>query len=76
MWGKITAMILFVGAIILGNWKPTPSGINSLPKCIRNYVRDLETMCDRAGIIAENTLLRDEIMYLVKDRNEVNVSGS
>ena len=46
------------------DWKPTPDNINSLPEPIRQYIADLETMCDPAGIIAENTLLRDQIKGL------------
>jgi len=42
-------------------WKPTAEGINSLPGKVREYVHCLETLCDPAGIISENTLLRDEM---------------
>ena len=48
------------------DWKPTPIGINSLPKALFDYICHIETLCDPAGIIAENTLLKDEIRYMAK----------
>ena len=42
-------------------WTPTPENINRLPEKLRRYVCSIETMCDPAGIVAENTLLRDEL---------------
>jgi hypothetical protein len=49
----------------MGKWLPTPENINALPDGIRDYVYSLETNCDPAGIIAENTLLRDELMMIL-----------
>ena len=46
------------------NWKPTPDNINSLPEKVKNYVCGLETLCDPAGIVAENMLLKDEMEIL------------
>ena len=48
------------------NWTPTAENINRLPEPIRKYIHEIETICDPAGIIAENTLLRDEIMMIAK----------
>ena len=48
----------------LGKWKPTPNNINSLPEKIRNYISELETTCDLAGIIRENIILRDIVKSL------------
>lgn len=49
-------------------WKPTPENINALPEPIRQYVMELETLCDPAGIVRENMLLKDcnrglQLMY-------------
>lgn len=49
-------------------WTPTPANINALPDGVRQYVHDLETLCDPAHIIAENTLLRDEVKMLASIR--------
>lgn len=38
----------------------TSSEINLLPETLRKYIHDLETNCDPAGIIRENTLLNLE----------------
>lgn len=46
------------------NWTPTSENINALPGKLKAYVHGLESMCDPAGIITENTLLRDEAMLL------------
>ena len=43
-------------------WNPTPDAINALPDPVRKYIHDLETRCDPAGIVAENTLLRDRCL--------------
>jgi hypothetical protein len=48
-------------------WTPTPANVNALPEPIRKYIHDLETLCDPAGIVAENTLLKDrERQLLIK----------
>lgn len=41
-------------------WLPTAENINALPEPLRNYVVELETLCDAAGIVRENVLVRDE----------------
>ena len=40
-------------------WLPTPDAINALPLPVRTYIRDLHTNCDPAGMVADNTILRD-----------------
>ena len=44
----------------LRDFKPTAEQINALPERIRNYIHELESNCDPAGIIAENTLVKDQ----------------
>lgn len=46
------------------NWLPTPENINALPKPVRDYIHALETNCDPAGMVAENTLLKDQLAAL------------
>jgi hypothetical protein len=38
--------------------------INALPEGIRKYVHELATLCDPAGIVQENILLKDAIQAL------------
>lgn len=45
-------------------WLPTADAINALPADLRTYVHDLQTMCDPAGLVAENALLRDTNLAL------------
>ena len=42
----------------------TPDEINALPERVRLYIHDIETQCDPAGMVAENTLLRDQVRAL------------
>ncbi len=42
-------------------WLPTSKNINALPVGIKNFIHDLETNCDPAGIVIENALLRDQL---------------
>lgn len=42
------------------DWKPTVNNINNLPRGLRKYIHDLETMCDPAGLVQENAMLRDD----------------
>jgi len=49
-------------------WTPTPKNINALPDAVRQYIHALSANCDPAGMVAENTLLKDcnlglQIMY-------------
>lgn len=46
------------------DWIPTAECINALPKPLRQYIHDLETMADPAGIIQENALLQDQTRQL------------
>jgi hypothetical protein len=46
-------------------WLPTPANINALPEPIRKYIHNLETLCDPAGIVTQNTLARDRKTQLV-----------
>lgn len=45
---------------ITPTWLPTPGAINDLPEPLRRYIKDLQTNADPAGMVAENTLLRDQ----------------
>lgn len=49
---------------ISDDWLPTPENINSLPDPVRKYIRDLSCLCDPAGIVAENTIMKDMIDQL------------
>ena len=40
-------------------WTPTPENINTLPEAVRQYIHALSANCDPAGMVAENTLLKD-----------------
>jgi hypothetical protein len=40
-------------------WAPTAENINTLPAPIRDYIHQLETNADPAGIVRENTLAKD-----------------
>lgn len=46
------------------DWLPTAENINSLPKGMKNYVCHLETNADPAGMVRENTLMKDLINQL------------
>ena len=41
-------------------WIPTPENINALPFPLRRYIHDLSTLCDPAGIVRENIIVRNE----------------
>lgn len=47
------------GVLVGGDWLPTAENINALPEPLRLYIAGLETLCDPAGIVRENTLLKD-----------------
>lgn len=46
------------------NWSPTAAAINALPAGLRAYIHDLVAQSDPAGMVAENTLLRDQTRQL------------
>ena len=48
----------------LEQFQPTPTQVNALPEGVRVYVASLQTLCDPAGNVAENTLLRDQTKQL------------
>ena len=48
----------------LVSYTPTPENTNRLPEGIRQYVSSLQTLCDSSGVVAENTLLRDQTKQL------------
>jgi hypothetical protein len=41
-------------------WKPTAKNINALPEPVRQYIHDLQTVCDPAGDIQMLHILRQE----------------
>lgn len=44
---------------IPNDWKPTAENVNALPEPLRRYIMEIETLCDPAGIVRENVLVRD-----------------
>lgn len=42
-------------------WLPTSENVNNLPVGVKNFIHDLETVCDPAGMVIENALLRDQL---------------
>lgn len=42
-------------------WLPTSENINNLPVGIKNFIHDIQTLCDPAGMVIENALLRDQL---------------
>jgi hypothetical protein len=42
----------------------TADQINALPQDVRDYIHGIEALCDPAGIMQENALLRDEVTAL------------
>jgi len=64
LW-KYRAEVAEAALAALGNgWLPTSDAINALPEGVRRFVHDLETRCDPAGIVAENTVLHDQASQL------------
>ena len=49
---------------ISDDWLPTAENINALPPALRRYVHNLETNADPAGMVCDNTLLRDQVRRL------------
>ena len=45
---------------IKDDWTPTPTNINALPEPLRDYIHDLETVCDPAGDVRELFRLQTE----------------
>lgn len=46
------------------DWTPTADSINALPARIRDYIHSLVANTDPAGMVAENTMLRDQTKQL------------
>lgn len=42
----------------------TSAEINALPEKVRRFIHDLETRVDPAGEVAQNALLRDQVLQL------------
>ncbi len=49
------------------NWLPTIENVNTLPERLKNYIHDIESTCDPAGLIRENIILRDIVSSLEKE---------
>lgn len=47
-------------------WLPSAESVNALPVPVRDYIHALETRCDPAGLVAENTILKDTCEGLQK----------
>lgn len=52
------------GAPVADDWTPTSANINALPDRVRAYIHDLVANADPSGMVAENTLLRDQTKQL------------
>lgn len=48
----------------------TSEYINQLPKELRDYIRDLETMCDPSGMVQEIASLKEQRDALLKLKQE------
>jgi hypothetical protein len=48
------------------DWQPTPEAINALPEPLRRYIHRLETIGDSAGLVRENTVLKEQLAALSK----------
>ena len=59
------------GMEITNSWLPTIKNINALPKRLRDYLQGIETICDPAGLIRENTILRELVNNLEKELIEI-----
>jgi hypothetical protein len=42
------------------DWIPTTANRNALPKPLRSYIQELQTICDPAGTVRENVILKHE----------------
>lgn len=51
-------------APVADDWTPTPENINKLPEPVRAYIHALVANSDPSGMVAENTLLRDQTKQL------------
>jgi hypothetical protein len=61
------------------DWMPTVENKNRLPKPLRDYIADLETLCDPAGIVRENSLLKREnraLQRLIAERKGISLGLS
>jgi len=62
--GIIEAMVYWHRRSQFRDWTPTPDNINALPPPLKDYICHIETLCDPAGMVAENTLLKDQTRQL------------
>ena len=46
------------------DWTPTPANVNALPMPLQRYIHDIVTICDPAGIVRENLILRGQVQQL------------
>lgn len=49
----------------------TSEEVSKLPEKVREYIHDLETLCDPAGLVRENALLKNENEMLRAKLREV-----
>ncbi|QDH84098.1 hypothetical protein KMC56_gp25 [Achromobacter phage vB_AxyP_19-32_Axy12] len=67
-WNACRAAMLrsmpLASAPVADDWTPTPANINALPERVRAYIHDLVANADPSGMVAENTLLRDQTKQL------------
>lgn len=70
---KIRALILGGrGGAVTGDWIPSPDNINALPDPLKKYIHDLETNCDPARLVQENTCLWDTIHAMESAQKELD----
>ena len=55
-----------IGKILFRDWTPTSDNINNLPKTIKKFIYNLETNVDPAGTVAENEILKDVLIIVIK----------
>lgn len=48
----------------VNNWRITAEAVNKLPEPVRQYITQLETLCDPSGMVREITQLKDVIREL------------
>lgn len=62
--------------VIDDSWRPTSTFINKLPKPLRDFIHDLETMSDPAGLVRENWALREQNGQLAAKLAEMETDQS
>ena len=56
---------------VASDWLPTAANINALPLPLRNYIHDLITNADPAGMVCANIFLKDQVHQLEFKLNQI-----